>query len=278
MKDFYSILATDINSTSIEIKEAYENLLKNLQPYLNQNDSQFQEVCEAYEVLGDPDRRRQYDKELNEIQAARLSKIHQKQQRFFINRTIDVSFTLILILFTFIFGNYVIKSISSSKAIKTKKATVFTTVSFHKTKHHKKRHISKIRTIINPPKINSDTVKTPLVGQVPVTASKTTASSSNTNSDNDKANSYNDNSNNDKNSINTDKSTNADAPFLYATYIRSNETGVINMRKSDNYSSVIIKVIPTNSQVFVLEKGSMYYKILFDNSTGYVPKWTLQTK
>jgi len=50
------------------------------------------------------------------------------------------------------------------------------------------------------------------------------------------------------------------------------------MRKLDNYSSAVIQVIPTNSQVAVLEKGNYYYKVLYNNDTGYVPKWTLKTK
>ncbi|MEQ6329319.1 hypothetical protein VLF92_13520, partial [Pseudomonas chengduensis] len=76
-------------------------------------------------------------------------------------------FTVILILFTFIFGSYVIKSISSSKVTKAKKAAVVAAVALHKTKHHKKRYFSKIKAIIAPPKINSDTIKAPLATRAP---------------------------------------------------------------------------------------------------------------
>ena len=65
---------------------------------------------------------------------------------------------------------------------------------------------------------------------------------------------------------------------LYTTYLRSNLTGVINMHESDNLSSKIIREIPTNSIVSVIEKGDSYYKVRFDGETGYVPKWTVKTK
>jgi hypothetical protein len=66
--------------------------------------------------------------------------------------------------------------------------------------------------------------------------------------------------------------------FLYTTYIAGNLTGVINMRKIDNFSSEIIKAIPTGSKVFVEKKGAVYYKIRFNNVVGYVPRWTLEAK
>jgi len=40
----------------------------------------------------------------------------------------------------------------------------------------------------------------------------------------------------------------------------------------------VVEVIPTNSRVLVLQKGNAFYKVLFNNKTGYVPKWTIQVK
>jgi uncharacterized protein YgiM (DUF1202 family) len=50
------------------------------------------------------------------------------------------------------------------------------------------------------------------------------------------------------------------------------------MRKGDRYSSPVIKEIHTNSKVFVLKKGDVFYKVLCDNETGYIPKWSLEDK
>lgn len=69
-----------------------------------------------------------------------------------------------------------------------------------------------------------------------------------------------------------------EATLPYTTYLKSNETGVVNMRKFDNYGSPVIKVIPTNSEVSVLEKGNSYYKVLFENTTGYVARWNVLKK
>ena len=71
---------------------------------------------------------------------------------------------------------------------------------------------------------------------------------------------------------------NSKGAILYATNIVSNVTGVTNMRRSGKYDSAIIKEIPTNSKVFVIQKGDVFYKVLCDNSTGYVPKWALEEK
>jgi len=50
------------------------------------------------------------------------------------------------------------------------------------------------------------------------------------------------------------------------------------MHEQDNLSSEIVQQIPNYSQVDVLERGDRYYKVRYNNATGYVPKWTLQTK
>ncbi|WP_299287922.1 SH3 domain-containing protein, partial [uncultured Mucilaginibacter sp.] len=76
----------------------------------------------------------------------------------------------------------------------------------------------------------------------------------------------------------TEKQPIKEASLPYTTYLRANETGVINMRKFDNYGSEIIKVIPTNSEVAVLERGTNYYKVLFENTTGYVARWNVLKK
>ncbi|MDX2198695.1 MAG: DnaJ C-terminal domain-containing protein [Phycisphaerae bacterium] len=65
-KDPYSILGVPRTATADEIKRAYRELAKKYHPDRNRNDStaeeRFKEVQAAYEVLGDAERRAQYDR------------------------------------------------------------------------------------------------------------------------------------------------------------------------------------------------------------------------
>ncbi|MCL4141775.1 UNVERIFIED_CONTAM: hypothetical protein GTU68_059862, partial [Idotea baltica] len=64
-KNYYQILGIPKNASSKEIKKAYYKLAKKFHPDVNRNDptaeKKFQEASEAYEVLGDDEKRRQYD-------------------------------------------------------------------------------------------------------------------------------------------------------------------------------------------------------------------------
>ena len=64
----------------------------------------------------------------------------------------------------------------------------------------------------------------------------------------------------------------------YTASIRSNATGIVYLRKVDNYNSDVVTTIPTNAQVLVLEKGKNFCKVTFNDKTGYVPNWTVQSK
>src|SRR5213593_2752437 len=64
-KDYYSTLGVAKNATAKDIKQAFRKLARKLHPDVNPGDrsseSRFKEINEAYEVLGDADKRKKYD-------------------------------------------------------------------------------------------------------------------------------------------------------------------------------------------------------------------------
>jgi len=268
MKDFYYILGTDTNCSYIEIKEAYRKLSKKFHPDLNQNDryfeSRFREIQEAYEVLNDPFKRGQYDAALNKFKkgqninntAGNTSKVRPSVITK-TRRGIDIAFTLILITITCIFGDYVIKAINAPEKIKPQSTIAAIPLApVLKAKHHKKKHLVKPQVIAVVPKViksikpvKVDTIKPhPHPAQIAHVTPKPV-----------KIIAVNNN-------------------FLYSTMVKANVTGIVNMREQDNLSSEVVVQIPNYSQVDVLERGDRYYKVRYNNNTGYVPKWTLQIK
>lgn len=64
-RDYYEVLGVDQNASSDDIRRAFRQLARKYHPDVNggsrEAEEQFKELKEAYDVLGDPDRRRQYD-------------------------------------------------------------------------------------------------------------------------------------------------------------------------------------------------------------------------
>src|SRR3954464_11685347 len=64
-KDYYSVLGVPASATQEELKKQYRKLAAKHHPDKNPNDpkaaERFKEISEAYQVLGDADKRKQYD-------------------------------------------------------------------------------------------------------------------------------------------------------------------------------------------------------------------------
>jgi len=66
MKNYYDVLDVKKNASSQEIKYSYRNLAKKYHPDTGGDEEKFKEIIEAYEVLGDLQKRKNYDLSLNE--------------------------------------------------------------------------------------------------------------------------------------------------------------------------------------------------------------------
>jgi curved DNA-binding protein len=63
-KDYYEVLRVPREASEEEIRKAYRKLARQYHPDVNKHpdaESKFKEIGEAYEVLGDPEKRRRYD-------------------------------------------------------------------------------------------------------------------------------------------------------------------------------------------------------------------------
>ena len=64
-KDYYATLGVAKTATEKEIKQAFRKLARKHHPDVNPGDkaaeAKFKEINEAYEVLGDPEKRKKYD-------------------------------------------------------------------------------------------------------------------------------------------------------------------------------------------------------------------------
>src|ERR671914_651310 len=64
-KDYYATLSVPKTATEKEIKQAFRKMARKYHPDVNPGDksaeARFKEINEAYEVIGDPEKRKKYD-------------------------------------------------------------------------------------------------------------------------------------------------------------------------------------------------------------------------
>ncbi|HTK18596.1 MAG TPA: DnaJ domain-containing protein [Mucilaginibacter sp.] len=251
MKDLYYILGADRDCTTTELNAAYQKLARKLQPDEREPDyfleDHFKEITEAYQILSDPDQRRKYD--------AAFKKNYQRRLYYFKIKHLNVAATLALLLFTGLFGWYVMKILNGNN--KQKPVTTVATVAQApattppQTIHHKKKHGTKVETpVINQHVVLAkDTVIHHSIKSAPVITVKPSVSRQDT--------------------------VQNQSPSTYSTYLQANATGVIYLHELPNYTSAVLSKIPDHSKVTVVEKGRQFYKVTFEDQTGYVPKWAV---
>lgn len=251
MKDLYYILGTDRDCSTTELNEAYQKLARKLQPDEKTPDhfleDHFKEITEAYQILSDPVQRRKYD--------IAYKKNYQRRLYYFKIKHLNVIATLALLLFTGLFGWYVMKLLGGSNKAK-KVAAVTPTVqapvaALPLSVHHKKKHKTKIEApIIDQPVVMAKgTVIRQNIKPPPIIINKSALTRQDT--------------------IQSRSSS------TYSTYLKANATGVIYLHELPNYTSAVLDKIPDHSKVNVVEKGRQFYKVIFEDQLGYVPKWTV---
>ena len=310
MNDFYYILGLDADCSFSEVQDTYRKLSKKFHPDLNQGDkyfeSRFREIKEAYDTLSDPYKRSQYDLKLKQFKSG-YSNQQINEQTIQTAATVShqrrgpgVGMTIALVVLALILGDYIIKYlINTQKAsINTVYTPIGDTAAHIAPKRHKRKHRIKERTTAETPVAEDRVVKTvtPIQSAInkpaqvkpaavkilPINAAvvkatpvnpPATATATVTPPHLAKTQVKPDTDNTNVNPGNT-----GNRNFLYVSYVKANQTGVVNMRDQDNYSANIIETIPANAKVFVLARGNTYYKVLYNNYSGYIPRWALQTR
>ncbi|HZY38844.1 MAG TPA: J domain-containing protein [Mucilaginibacter sp.] len=298
MKDFYYILGLYPNCSLDEIKAAYRKLSKKLHPDLNQGDEyferRFRDIKEAFETLRDPQKRRIYDEQLAKFKSAKPAEEFRQQgtsARSY-NNTTDrprsqpssaksgkvrrrgpgVGLSLTLIALAIIIGIYLFRSFTGPER---KKLPVYTgTAAAPQPVHKKHRHKHQAKNLIAAKTevksfdtakiavVKPDIMKPMTIKPEPLSPPHTVKPEplrpmmAKTRPDSNQAHS----------------------DYLYTTYVHPNVTGIVPLRQHDRFNSSVIADIPANSRVFVLERGSTYYRVFYDNSIGFVPKWALLQK
>jgi len=78
-KTYYKTLGVSHTESPSGIRAAYRGLVKRVHPDLagEQSTSAFREITEAYDILSDPGRRHEYDRQLTRVEHGETLEIHQ---------------------------------------------------------------------------------------------------------------------------------------------------------------------------------------------------------
>lgn len=233
MKDFYYILGATSNATPSEIDAAYQKLARKFYQTEGEQDDfmddRLREITEAYDVLRDTKRRKQYD--------SAFRKTQQKQLAAFRTKYLNIGITLMFLVITALFADYVYKNLRGHP---TKKVIVIPKPAeqpvpipaTHPKKHHKTiSSASKKRTV--------DTIakQSRPIHAVPVKAK-------------------------------------ADSSFVT---IHANITGIVYLHESPDFNSQVVAKIPDGAKVRLVHKGSAWAKVEYDDQTGYVLKASVES-
>ncbi|HWZ14515.1 MAG TPA: DnaJ domain-containing protein [Mucilaginibacter sp.] len=279
MRDFYYILGIDIGSSPDEIRDAYRKLSKKFHPDLNGGDTyfagRFREINEAYETLNDPAKRKKYDTDLKKVKVNPIDEEFERRQAQRQQDTTGqmyrahrhrrgpgVGISIVLVVVGLIFAVYLVKSFSGSKTkivtLVAAQAPVYKAIR----KHHKRKHapgntVTQESALTKTDdtgtrRVSAINIKLPEAKILPAKQIEITSPAG--------------------------KAFGKSPDFLYSTVVKPNITGIVNMREFGRYDSPVIAVIPADSKVYVIERGTGYYKVAYNNNTGYVPKWALETK
>lgn len=94
-ENYYTILGVPSNATTKQIRERFLQLAREQHPdrYTEEGkeeaEAQFQEVTQAYNVLVDPNRRRQYDQELEQRKAGSDAAVAGQAARVYVKRGVE---------------------------------------------------------------------------------------------------------------------------------------------------------------------------------------------
>lgn len=85
LKNYYTILGVSNTATSKEIQKSYRELARKYHPDVNGGDAKFDkkfaDINEAYEILKDEEKRKEYDLILNKTNAQDIKKNKKKTDR-----------------------------------------------------------------------------------------------------------------------------------------------------------------------------------------------------